>query len=139
MPKKITYYPEDKSFLGLEYKYDDSFRPSGRRQDRSYLMIYQQGLEVIAKEDLFNPSTLRVLLYIMSKLDYLNFFYRAKKDIFLDLNMRPPTVYRALSCLRKTGVLIYSRDVATGFILHEELAWKGTKESRGRRQTIYKG
>lgn len=142
MPKKIKYTKTvDNSVYCTEYlKYEESIlkpadKQCSKRCDKSYSLLYQSGLEFIARSNQLNPSTLRVLLYIIAKVEYQNILYKRQIEIALELNMQPTTVSRAFHFLKTQGIIEKSMEVR-GYILHEALAWKGTRKSRYRRRFI---
>ena len=70
-----------------------------------WLLMFQEGLAHVAKLDL-KGETLRVYMFLLSKLDYENWLRIRQKDIAEELNMRAPHVSRAIKELVDNHVIV---------------------------------
>lgn len=91
-----------------------------------FFMAMQEGFTYIAKLDLTGEQ-LKVLMYIMGKLDFENYILLQQKEVAEDLNMRQPHVSRAFSRLVELGVIHEGPKIGKvkTYRLDPSFGWKG--------------
>lgn len=79
--------------------------PRKIRMKEGWFMAMQDGLEMLAKEPVRGES-MRVLLYLMSKMDYENFIRPTIGEIAEALGMKKQNASRAIRELRERQIVI---------------------------------
>lgn len=89
-------------------------------------MAMQEGFTYLAKLDLTGEQ-LKVLFYIMGKLDFENYILLQQKEVAEALNMRQPHVSRAFVRLVEAGVIHEGPKVGKvkTYRLDPSFGWKG--------------
>ena len=88
-----------------------------------WMRAYQDGMEYLAKQKLRGESY-RVLNYLVAKAGFSNTL-PSKKSIALSLDMKAPSVSRAIKELTGIGVIIKDGDTS---ILSPYFYWKGNQK-----------
>lgn len=104
----------------------DSSNQSDYIPNKHFIKVSREVCIMLSIRDLLTIAELRVLLFIISKTDFLNVFIFHTKDIAYALNITPPTVSRALTKLIDLGLIQRSQEFI-GFQVYTRLCWKGTK------------
>ena len=89
---------------------------------KGFFMADQKGFEELAKSDLTTEGY-RVLMLMMSRMDYENAITISQKEIAETLTMKRQNVSRAMKSLRAAGV--FETEVNHVVYLATELGWKG--------------
>lgn len=99
----------------------------------NWVAMYQTALEWLATQNLPNEQY-RVLMYLMSKLDWENYLRVTQKSVMEALDMKQSNVSRAIKGLLERDVLITGPKVGTAktYRLNPRMAYKG----RNPKQTI---
>lgn len=99
----------------------------------NWVAFYQTALEWLAMQNLPNEQY-RVLMYLMSKLDFENYLRITQMNVAEALNMKQPSVSKAIKGLLERDVLITGPKVGTAktYRLNPRMAYKG----RNPKQTI---
>jgi DNA-binding MarR family transcriptional regulator len=98
---------------------------------KGFFMGMQYGFEYLAKQKL-NAESLNVMLFILSKIDYENSINVSAKKIAEEMKMDLSNVYRAIRCLRNSGVLEEPTDKCIRVSI--DLVWKGKVSNLKREQ-----
>jgi hypothetical protein len=93
-----------------------------RMRIKGFFMANQVGFEMLAKSNL-TCEGYRVLMLMMSRMEYENAITISQKEIAEALNMKKQNVSRAIKSLRSQGVFEGSSNSAIH--LATELGWKG--------------
>lgn len=108
----------------------------------AFMLVFQKGLEALAKDRALRGESIRVMFALMSRLDYENFIHVSHADIARDLATQRSNVSRSIAQLLERGVLIPGPkvgNVAT-YRLSDTLGWKGRvrsfQEERKRRLAL---
>jgi DNA-binding MarR family transcriptional regulator len=107
-----------------------------------WVMTFQTGLLKLATDKTMTQQQLRVLLYLMGRLDFENFIHVPQVDIARELEMQAPNVSAAVTALVRKGILVRGPKVGrvTTLRLADTLGWKGRvrslQEERKRRLTL---
>jgi len=95
-------------------------------QNGYYVLMFQRALEALSIDQSLAPSTLRVFLYLLAKMDYSNRIYLKQTQIIDELKMAKSTVSIAINCLINKGIIRVNRENREKFyILNELFGWKG--------------
>jgi len=89
---------------------------------KGFFMANQIGFETLAKSGL-NCEGFRVLMLMMSRMDYENAISISQKEIAEALTMKKQNVSRAIKSLRTAGV--FENEANHVVYLATELGWKG--------------
>ncbi len=92
-----------------------------------WLMNNQKALELLSKEKDFKGETLRVLLFLMSRLDFENLIEVSKIEISKELDIHRVNVSKAFKQLINKGILLEGPKVGRSFAyrLNPDYGWKG--------------
>jgi DNA-binding MarR family transcriptional regulator len=96
--------------------------PKKIRMKEGWFMAMQDGLEMLAKEPLRGES-MRVLLYLMSKMDYENFMRPTVGEIAEALSMKKQNASRAIKELRERQIVIDGPHASMR--LESSYGWRG--------------
>lgn len=93
----------------------------------AFVLVFQKGLERLALDKSLRGQSLRVLMALMSKLDYENFIHVSQQDIADLIHVDRSSVARGISQLLARGVIIAGPKVGTmsTYRLSDTLGWKG--------------
>lgn len=96
--------------------------PKRIRMKEGWFMAMQDGLEMLAREPV-RGETMRVLLYLMSQMEFENYVRPTVSEIADALSMKRPNVSRAIRQLRDRRILI---DGEHGSLrLESSYGWRG--------------
>jgi DNA-binding MarR family transcriptional regulator len=102
----------------------------GKRYPRGieFATVFQEGLLRLTRLDL-TPTSLRVLFFVMSRMDYQNYVRVTQRTIADELNISPPAVSVAFKDLIRQQVLVYSAEPADPqrrvMRVSATVAWRG--------------
>lgn len=110
-----------------------------RRHLGGFFMADQSGFRRLAMLDL-PASTVRVLHYLLSVLDFENFIHVSQADVARELDVDRAVVSRAVKQLREEGVLVRGPKVSHSWTYRVDpnLGWKGraARREEARRQLL---
>lgn len=94
---------------------------------KRWFMAFQDPFMSIAQDKDLNGETLRVLLYVMSKIDFENYLQLAQKDIAEALGIHKVSVSRSMKVLIGKGIVLEGPKVGQSktYRLNEHYGWKG--------------
>lgn len=98
--------------------------PYGRR----FYMQSQEAIEAWAKDKELVGRPSRVLLYLLSRLEFENFIHLQQVEIAKALDLQPSNVSACMTLLEKKGILIRGPKVggrSFGWRLNARWGWKG--------------
>lgn len=128
--EQIIPLPKENEFIALT---DDNRQVTGfityKRKNHlgvNWVAFYQTALEWLATQNLPNQEY-RVLMYLMSKLDFENYLRVTQMSVAGALNMKQSAVSRAIKGLLERDVLITGPHVGTAktYRLNPRMAYKG--------------
>lgn len=92
-----------------------------------WVMNNQEALQIIAKDKDIKWETYRVLVYILSILDFENWIQVPLSDIANELEMQRSHVSRAIKVLESKDILLRGHRVGKSyaFRLNPDFGWKG--------------
>ncbi len=98
-----------------------------RQRVKGWFMAFQDPFEALVTSQNLNHTQLRVLLYMMSKLDFENYVHVPQVTIAKALKVAPPNVSAAVAALLDKGIVLAGPKVmrARTFRLSPDLGWKG--------------
>ncbi|MBC7703451.1 MAG: helix-turn-helix domain-containing protein [Rhodoferax sp.] len=99
---------------------------------KGFFMANQDGFADLAKSNLTGEA-FKVLMLMMSRMDYENAITISQKEIATTLEMKKQNVSRAVKSLRNAGVF----EKETDHVIHlaTELGWKGKVQNLRKRQS----
>ena len=127
---KVIPLPKENEFIALT---DDNNQVTGfithKRVSKlgvNWVAFYQIALEWLAKQAL-PQEQYRVLMYLMSQLDFENYLRITQKSISEALGMKQPAVSRAIKGLLAKDIIISGPQVGTAktYRLNPRMAYKG--------------
>ena len=127
---KVIPLPKEKEVTAILGENDEvkAFitRPRKNKLGVNWVAFYQTALEWLATQNLPNEQY-RVLMYLMSKLDFENFLRITQTQVATALNMKQPAVSRAIKGLLEKDILITGPHVGTAktYRLNPRMAYKG--------------
>lgn len=116
--------------------------PHRPKISEGWVMTFQDGLVRLAQDRSLNQQQLRVLLYLMGKLDFENYIHLPQTAIAEALSMQRTHVSSAIAGLVRKGILVRGPSVGrVGTMrLSPGLGWKGRvrslQEERKRRLAL---
>ena len=92
-----------------------------------WIMNSQQALEVLATDKDLTGENYRVLLLLLSRLDFENWIQVTQAEISKKLNMKKQNVSRAISILESKEIIFRGPKVGRtySFRLNPDFGWKG--------------
>lgn len=92
-----------------------------------FFMTNQFALEEIAKDKELVGETLRVFLYVCSRLDFENYIQIPQMEISKDLQIDKSNVSKSMSLLESKGILLRGPRVGKVYVwrLNPHYGWKG--------------
>jgi hypothetical protein len=95
--------------------------------DKRWFIMAQDALVALAKDNDLTGRSLRVLLYLLGRLDFENFIQVAQIEIADDLNLHKQAVSNCVSVLEKKGIIIRGpkRSRSSSFRLNPNFGYKG--------------
>lgn len=128
--KNVIPLPKEREYTALIGE-DDQVKaflvhPKQRHLGVNWVAFYQTALEWLAMQKLPNEQY-RVLMYLMSKLDFENYLRITQMSIAEALNMKQSSVSKAIKGLMEKDVLITGPKVGVSktYRLNPRMAYKG--------------
>ena len=92
-----------------------------------WVMNSQQALELLATDKELTGENYRVLLLLLSRLDFENWIQVTQSEITEKLQMKKQNVSRAISLLEQKGIILRGPKVgrSNAFRLNPYFGWKG--------------
>ena len=92
-----------------------------------WVMNSQQALELLAMDKELTGENYRVLLLLLSRLDFENWIQVTQSEITQKLQMKKQNVSRAISLLEQKGIILRGPKVgrSNAFRLNPYFGWKG--------------
>lgn len=92
-----------------------------------WVMNSQQALELLATDKDLTGENYRVLLLLLSRLDFENWIQVTQSEITEKLQMKKQNVSRAISLLEKKGIVLRGAKIGRSyaFRLNPYFGWKG--------------
>ena len=94
---------------------------------KGWVMNSQEALELLASDEDLTKESLRILMFLMARLDFENWIQVTQKEICEKLRIKKPNVSKAISLLESKEIII--RGVKIGrsyaFRLNPDFGWKG--------------
>jgi len=92
-----------------------------------FFMTNQFALEEIAKDKELVGETLRIFLYVCSRLDFENYIQIPQMEISKDLQIDKSNVSKSMSLLESKGILLRGPRVGKVYVwrLNPHYGWKG--------------
>jgi DNA-binding transcriptional ArsR family regulator len=105
--------------------------PRRRKLGPEFFMGIQKSFVALARFDL-SRDTLRILLYVLGRMEYENHVRVGQSEMARDLEMHKSTVSRALKQLAEEGILKPTTPFgrSTFYQLDTQLAWRGKARNR---------
>jgi len=94
---------------------------------RGWYMQSQDAILALAQDKELAGRPTRVLLYLLSRLDYENFLYVPQVDVCEALGLKAPHVSSAIKLLTEKGILIRGPRIGRsfGWRLNPHFGWRG--------------
>ena len=94
---------------------------------KGWIMNSQEALELLATDKDLKGETLRVLLYLLSRLDFENWIQVPQKEIVEKLDLDKSNVSKAVSLLESKEILLRGPKIGKSyaFRLNPDFGWKG--------------
>ncbi|GFE72237.1 helix-turn-helix domain-containing protein [Chroococcus sp. FPU101] len=94
---------------------------------KGWVMNSQDALELLAKDKDLTGETLRVLMFLMARLDFENWIQITVTEIGKELELKQPNVSRAILLLEEKGIILRGPKVGRSyaFRLNPYYGWKG--------------
>lgn len=101
--------------------------PQRAKIKEGWFMGFQAGFMELAKDVELQGQPMRVLLALLSKLDFENFIAISQAELARDLSLRPERISEAVRRLKARGVILAGPKVGTAqtYRLNPGYAWKG--------------
>ncbi len=92
-----------------------------------WIMNSQEALELLASDKDLTKESLRVLMFLMARLDFENWIQVTQKEICEKLGIKKPNVSKAISLLERKEIIIRGAKIgrAYAFRLNPDYGWKG--------------
>ncbi len=92
-----------------------------------WIMNSQEALELLASDRDLTKESLRVLMFLMARLDFENWIQVTQKEISEKLNIKKPNISKAVSLLEEKGIILRGPKVGRSyaFRLNPYFGWKG--------------
>ncbi len=100
--------------------------------DKRWFIMAQDALVALAKDNDLTGRSLRVLLYLLGRLDFENFIQVPQVEIADELNLHKQAVSNCVSVLEKKGILIRGPKLArsSSFRLNPNFGYKGNPSGK---------
>jgi len=96
-----------------------------------WIMTFQDSLKMIATDDDMTGQTLRVLVFLMSTLEFENYITIKQITIADELKIDKTNVSKAMRLLVDKGIILKVKEgTTTAYKLNPEYGWKGTVSNR---------
>ena len=104
--------------------------PKAKLRNTRWMMTFQDSLEIIATDEDITGQTLKVLMVLMSNLEFENYITIKQTVIAEKLKMQKTHVSRAMKLLvNKEIILKVKQGTTTGYKLNPTYGWKGKVEN----------
>ena len=92
-----------------------------------WIMNSQDALELLASDRDLTKESLRVLMFLMARLDFENWIQVAQKEISEKLGIKRPNISKAISLLEEKGIILRGSKIGrcSAFRLNPYFGWKG--------------
>ena len=92
-----------------------------------WMMNSQEALELLASDRDLTKESLRVLMFLMARLDFENWIYITQKEISEKLGIKKPNISKAISLLEQKGIILKGPKLgrSCAFRLNPYFGWKG--------------
>ena len=102
----------------------------GVKQDpysTGWMMNSQEALELLASDKDLTKESLRILMFLMARLDFENWIQVTQKEICERLRIKKPNVSKAISLLEEKGIILRGPKLgrSNAFRLNPYFGWKG--------------
>ncbi|MDD5503571.1 MAG: winged helix-turn-helix domain-containing protein [Candidatus Thermoplasmatota archaeon] len=100
--------------------------PKPKITGNRWMMTFQDSLAIIATDDDMTGQTLKVLLLLMSELEFENYITIKQVAVAEKLKMHKPDVSKAMRILVNKGIILKVKEgTTTGYKLNPHYGWKG--------------
>jgi hypothetical protein len=95
--------------------------------NRWYMQSQEALLEIITDKEVATGRTLRVLMYLLTRLDFENYIHVEQKEVGEQLRLQSSNVSKAISLLVDKGIVLRGPKVGRsyGWRLNPNFGWKG--------------
>ena len=92
-----------------------------------WMMNSQEALELLASDRDLTKESLRVLMFLMSRLDFENWIHITQKEIAEVLGLKKQNISKAISLLEEKGIILRGPKLgrSSAFRLNPYFGWKG--------------
>ncbi len=105
--------------------------PKPKITGNRWVMTFQDSLEIIATDEDMTGQTLKVMLLLMSNLEFENYITIKQVAIAEKLKMYKPDVSKAMKLLVAKGIILKVKEgTTTGYKLNPHYGWKGKVSNR---------
>ena len=94
---------------------------------KGWVMNSQEALELLASDQDLTKESLRVLMFLMARLDFENWIQVTQIEISEKLGIKKPNISTAISLLEKKGIILRGPKIGRtyAFRLNPYFGWKG--------------
>lgn len=94
---------------------------------KGWVMNSQEALEILASDEDLTKDALRVLIFLMSRLDFENWIHVTQKEIADQLNIKKQNVSSAMILLVDKEILLKGPKMGRSYAyrLNPDFGWKG--------------
>lgn len=94
---------------------------------KGWVMNSQEALEILASDQDLTKESLRVLMFLMARLDFENWIQVTQTEISEKLGIKKPNVSNAVSLLEEKGIILRGPRLGRSyaFRLNPYFGWKG--------------
>jgi threonyl-tRNA synthetase len=105
----------------------NTLTPINPKFKKDWLAMFQESLHIIAMDKELNGYALRVLLELMSKLNFENYICISQSEIGKNIGIAQPNVNTAISLLVEKQIIFKQNGVGTAkaYKLNPNIGWKG--------------
>jgi predicted transcriptional regulator len=105
--------------------------PKPKITGNRWMMAFQDSFAIIAKDKDLNGQTMRVLMLVLSELDFENYINIKQVEIAKQLEMQKTHVSKAMRLLVDKGIILKVKEgTTTGYKLNPHYGWKGKVANR---------
>ena len=92
-----------------------------------WMMNSQDSLELLASDRDLTKESLRVLMFLMARLDFENWIYITQKEIAEILGLKKQNISKAISLLEEKNIILKGPKLgrSSAFRLNPYFGWKG--------------
>ena len=92
-----------------------------------WVMNSQEGLELLASDKDLTKESLRVLMFLMARLDFENWIQITQKEISEKLGIKRPNISKAVLLLEEKAIILRGPKLgrSSAFRLNPYFGWKG--------------